>query len=72
MSNQTTYKPGNNQSGIGQPVHGPYAHAASAAYIASVCPMDDQFSRELRHSINMTKWWAERVLFLIQEERGEQ
>lgn len=37
MSNQTTYKPGLNQSGLDLPTHGPLAYAYSAGYIASVC-----------------------------------
>ena len=38
MSNQTTYKPGHNQSGIGLPVHGMLASIHAAAYIAANCP----------------------------------
>ena len=72
MSNQTTYKPGNNQSGIGKPVHGPYAHAASNAYVAANCPVGDEFSKDLRHAIRMMQWWSGDVLKLIEAERGNQ
>ena len=40
MSNQNTYKPGQNQSGLDLPTHGPLAYAYSAGYIAKVCPID--------------------------------
>ena len=51
MSNQTTYKPGHNQSGIGLPVHGVLAHIHAAAYIASTCPMSKDYTHTLERAI---------------------
>ncbi len=51
MSNQTTYKPGHNQSGIGLPVHGILAHIHAIAYVASTCPQSKEYTNSLQIAV---------------------
>jgi succinate dehydrogenase/fumarate reductase flavoprotein subunit len=71
VSNQTTYKPGHNQSGIGLPVHGMLATIHAAAYIAANCPESNEYTYSLESAIYNLRLCGREVCREVERIRNE-
>jgi hypothetical protein len=76
VSNQNTYKAGENQSGIGLPHTGTLAFVHSAAHVAANCPekptgpTEPAFSENLEFAIDNLRHAGRVVCRAVENERG--